>query len=85
MPRVAKPAADSQMLSDYSRNVEYQSFSRKWDVEELCKRTGLTRNTIQRIRTNRHRSIDAYALSRFCEVFSVTPDELLLRREGIIY
>ena len=85
MPRTVKAPIEVQMLSDYSRNIEYQCFRRKWNVEDLVTKTGLSRNTIQRIRANRHKQIDAHALTKFCEAFEVTPDHLLLRHEGIAY
>lgn len=85
MPRTVKPQIEVQMLADYSRNIEYQCFRRQWSVDELVAKTGLSRNTIQRIRANRHKQIDALALSKFCEVFEVSPDGLLLRHEGITY
>lgn len=85
MPRTAKPPIEVQMLSDYSRNIEYQCFRRQWSVEDLVAKTGLSKNTIQRIRANRHKQIDAHALSCFCAAFDATPNELLLRHEGIAY
>lgn len=85
MPRTAKPPIEVQMLSDYSRNIEYQCFRRQWTVEDLVAKTGLSRNTIQRIRADRHKQIDALALTCFCTAFEVSPNELLLRHEGITY
>jgi DNA-binding Xre family transcriptional regulator len=85
MPRTVKAQIEVQMLSDYSRNIEFQCFRRQWSVDDLVKQTGLSRNTIQRIRANRHKQIDAHALTKFCEAFSVNPDNLLLRHEGIAY
>lgn len=85
MPRTAKPPIEVQMLSDYSRNIEYQCFRRQWGVEELVAKTGLSKNTIQRIRANRHKQIDAHALGCFCSAFDVSPNDLLLRHDGITY
>lgn len=85
MPRTVKPQIEVQMLSDYSRNIELQCCRRQWSVEDLVSKTGLSRNTIQRIRANRHKQIDAHALSKFCDAFEVSPDNLLLRQEGITY
>jgi DNA-binding Xre family transcriptional regulator len=85
MPRTAKPPIEVQMLSDYSRNIEFQCFRRQWTVEDLVSKTSLSKNTIQRIRANRHKQIDAHALTCFCSAFEVTPDELLLRHNGIAY
>jgi DNA-binding Xre family transcriptional regulator len=85
MAKPIKVDNDIQMLSDYSRNVEAQAFKRQWTVEDLMAKTGLSRNTIDRIRSNRHKHIDAYVLGRFMEAFDVTPDELLLRQPGLAY
>lgn len=85
MPRSIKSPVEVQMLSDYSRNIEFQCFRRSWTVEDLVTKTGLSRNTIQRIRSNRHKQIDAQALTKFCEAFETSPNELLLRHEGITY
>lgn len=85
MPRTAKPPIEVQMLSDYSRNIEFHCFRRQWSVEDLVIKTGLSRNTIQRIRANRHKQIDAHALTSFCTAFEVTPDALLLRHDDITY
>lgn len=85
MPRTAKPPIEVQMLSDYSRNIEYQCFRRQWTVEDLVVKTGLSKNTIQRIRANRHKQVDAHVLTCFCDTFELSPNELLLRHEGITY
>jgi DNA-binding Xre family transcriptional regulator len=84
-PETLESAPEPQMLSDYSRNIEYFCFKLQWTVDMLCEATGLSRNTINRIRANHHKHIDAHALTRFCNVFNVSPNELLLRIEGITY
>jgi transcriptional regulator with XRE-family HTH domain len=85
MPRPVKAPVEVEMLGTYSRNLEHQIFLHGWSVDELMQRSGLGRNTINRIRKNRHKQIDPLALTKLSKVFNVTPNELLLRQEGIVY
>lgn len=85
MPRPIKAQVEVELLGNYSRNLEYQIFLRGWSVDELIERSGLGRNTINRIRKNRHKQIDPLALSKLAKVFDVTPNDLLLRQEGVTY
>ena len=85
MPRPVKAPIEVELLGNYSRNLEHQIFLRGWTVDTLVTRTGLGRNTINRIRKNRHKQVDPEALTKLCEVFNVSPNDLLLRQEGVAY
>jgi DNA-binding Xre family transcriptional regulator len=85
MPRPIKAPVEVELLGNYSRNLEHQIFLRGWSVDELIENSGLGRNTINRIRKNRHKQIDPLALSKLSRVFEVSPNELLLRQEGVTY
>lgn len=85
MAKPIKVENDVQMLSDYSRNIEAQAFKRQWSIEDLMAKTGLTRNTINRIRSNRHKHIDAHVLGCFMQAFDVSPNDLLLRQPDLAY
>lgn len=85
MPRPIKAQVEVELLGNYSRNLEHQIFLRGWSVDELIERSGLGRNTINRIRKNRHKQIDPLALSKLSKVFEVSPNDLLLRQEGVTY
>lgn len=85
MPRGPRPQVEVQMLSDYSRNIDVYCAKRGWTIENLCVETGISRNTMGRIRANRHKTIDAEVLTRLCNIFGVSPNELLLRLPDVQY
>lgn len=85
MPRPIKTPVEVEMLGNYSRNVEHQIFLHGWTVDTLVEQSGLGRNTVNRIRKNRHKQIDPLALQKLCKVFQVSPNDLLLRQEGVAY
>ena len=65
------------------RNLEWYSFQRGWTNERLADQLGVSKNTLNRLRFGRCRYIDPEILTSSCEVFDLSPNDLLLSKPEV--
>lgn len=71
------------LLTNLWRNLEWLSFERGWGHDELREELGITKNTLNRLRFGRSRYIDPEILMSACEVFELTPNDLLFSKPEV--
>ena len=65
------------------RNLEWYCFERGWSNERLAEQLGVSKNTLNRLRFGRCRYIDPEILVSSCEIFELTPNDLLLTKPEV--
>ena len=64
-------------------NLEYYAYQRGWTNDVLAAQLGVSRNTLARLKSGRTRYIDPEILTSSCEIFELTPNDLLLRKADL--
>lgn len=74
-----------RLMRVLARNIDYQLFTRGWTAQHLATELGLDARTVSRLRTARVNRIDPELFQALCDVFSCTPNDLLLQRDELNY
>lgn len=69
----------------YARNVQYCAFKRGWTKVRLATELGTTINTVNRLVSGTGRYIDPEVFSALTDLFSCTPNDLLLPQDELDY
>lgn len=64
-------------------NLEYYAYQRGWNSAVLATQLGITKYTLRRLRSGQCRYIDPEILASSCEIFELTPNDLLLRKADL--
>lgn len=81
MPLPQKP----QLLTLYARNVELLACKKGWSFSEIATNTGISINTLNRVRHRRSKTIDPELLTEFLDLFKCTPNDLLQAHPDVDY
>lgn len=73
------------LMRVYARNLDYQLFKRDWTAQQLATELGLDLRTVTRLRNAQVNRIDPELFSAMCDVFRCTPNDLLMKRDELIY
>ena len=74
-----------EMLTQFAQNIMFMMFRDGLSQEQVVAETQIPEKTLSRVLANKHERIDPKVLVGLCNLFDLTPNDLLLPREDVDY
>jgi DNA-binding Xre family transcriptional regulator len=74
-----------EMLTRFAQNIMFMMFRDSLSQEQVVTETKIPEKTLSRVLANKHERIDPKVLTGLCDLFGLTPNDLLLEREDVDY